>query len=226
LTAEPASVGLPTVKFYPEPTLTRAIAHPGNRPLIQGAIEAQKRRHSGDPICIYDPEAPDIAEDAADVLLERSSVAVDHISTTQRIVEVLAVPYEVATKVYWRDEWWTEVFEPGAFAEFIASGERVRVNREHTKGDTVGKVVGLRETEEGLVATIKIAQSQRGDDTLALAKEDMISASIGFSFLPGGRVVDRVNRHIRVRRAKLDHLSLVESPAYDGAQVLAVRRVR
>jgi HK97 family phage prohead protease len=225
LTAEPASVGLPPVKFCPEPTLTRAIAHPGNRPLLQGAIEARKRRTSGDPLWIYDHDAPDIAEADADVLLERSSVAVDHISTTERIVEVLAVPYDVEAEVYWRGEWWSEVFSAGAFADFIRTGTLPRVNREHTKGDTVGKIIELREAAEGLIATVKIARTARGDDTLALAQEGMISASIGFSFLPGGRVVDRVNRHIRVLRAKLDHLSLVESPAYQGAQVLAVRRV-
>jgi HK97 family phage prohead protease len=166
------------------------------------------------------------AEEQDTAVMERSSMAVAHVTTAERTIEIVAVPYDTEARVYWRDEWWVESFAPGSFAEFIRSGVLPRVNREHTKGDTVGKIVALRETPQGLVATIRIAQTPRGEETLLLAAEDMISASIGFTFGdgPGGRIVNRASRTIRVLRARLDHLSLVESPAYEDARVLSVRR--
>jgi HK97 family phage prohead protease len=221
LTSNPASVALPAVAFRPG-ELSHAITYPGNRELLNRAITTRKRRAKGDPIWIDDPELPDIAAAGVGVLLERSAT-VDHISTAQRLVELVAVPYDVEAKVYWRGQWWTEVFQYGAFTDFIRSGVLPRVNREHTKGDTVGKILDLRESPEGLIATIKVASTLRGDETLSLAKEDMISSSIGFSFLPGGRILDEARRYIRVIRAQLDHLSLVEAPAYEGAKVLSVR---
>jgi phage head maturation protease len=71
---------------------------------------------------------------------------------------------------------------------------------------------------------LKIANTEHGDETLALAEEDMISASVGFRVKKPSDV--QVNNRTRVRRvvrAFLDHLAMVESPAYAGAQVLAVR---
>jgi HK97 family phage prohead protease len=168
------------------------------------------------------PQARAPLADDVDELMQRSA-SIDHISTADRTIEVLAVPYGQETQVYWRDQWWTEVFEFGAFTDYIRAGVLPRVNREHTKGDTVGKVIELRESPQGLIARIRIAKTERGTETLHLAAEDMLSASIGFSSLePGGRTVDHQRRHIRIRRAKLDHLSLVESPAYEAARVLAV----
>jgi phage head maturation protease len=77
--------------------------------------------------------------------------------------------------------------------------------------------------DEGLVAEVRIGQTPLGDETLQLASEDMLSASIGFGVRNSDQVLDRSARERRIRRAYLDHLSFVESPAYDGARVLSVR---
>jgi HK97 family phage prohead protease len=76
----------------------------------------------------------------------------------------------------------------------------------------------------GLFARAKIAETSLGDETLALAEEDMLSPSVGY------RIKEKsdINIHHRTRlrevmRAFLDHVSLVGYPAYRGAQVLAVR---
>lgn len=222
LTAAPASVGLPEVAFR-SGDLSAAVAFPGNRELLQRAIAARKRRAKGDPLWIHDDEVPDFGDRDADVLMERSATAL-HISTSMRLIEIVAVPYGQPARVFWRDSWWSESFEFGAFAAYIRSGALPRVNREHTKGDTVGKVTAFRETPEGLTASIRIAETPRGDETLALAKEDMISASVAFAAEPGGRLVDNGQRSIRITRARLDHVALVEGPAYQGARVLSVRR--
>jgi phage head maturation protease len=49
----------------------------------------------------------------------------------------------------------------------------------------------------------------------------MLSVSVGFGVNGSDQVLDRPYR--RIKRAFLDHLAFVESPAYASAQVLAVR---
>jgi HK97 family phage prohead protease len=147
---------------------------------------------------------------------------VDH---KQRLITVIAVPWEHETEIRWRGEKWSEVFTRGAFNGLEDHAGRIRVNREHTRGDTVGKVVQI-DTQDplGLIALVKVAKTARGDETLALAEDDMISASVGYAIkTPEDVVVNRQRRQRRVNRAFLDHLSFVEAPAFDGAKVLAVR---
>ena len=80
-----------------------------------------------------------------------------------------------------------------------------------------------RTCEEGLSTEIRIAQTPLGDETLALAAEDMLSASIGFKAAPQDMKLDRHTMTRRIHRAFLDHVSFVEDPAYEGARILAVR---
>ena len=79
------------------------------------------------------------------------------------------------------------------------------------------------ERDEGLVADLKIAKTLRGDDTLALAEDDCLSSSVGFGVRPSDQVLDRNAMQRRINRAWLDHIGLVEDPAYAGADVLGVR---
>ena len=154
----------------------------------------------------------------------RTSTLTD-VDTKLRLIDLVAVPYEQETEVMIRGERWNEVFSRGSFDGIEDHAGRVRVNREHVVGDTVGKVVAFDPSDPvGLLARVKIAQTPRGDETLALAEEDMISASIGYrTKKPSDVTSNRRTRMRRVVRAFLDHLSMVESPAYAGAQVLAVR---
>lgn len=142
-----------------------------------------------------------------------------------RLIDLIAVPWDEEAEVVWRGEVWREVFRRGAFNGIENHAGRVPVNREHVKGDTVGKVVHLDPASDiGLLARVKIVRTARGDDTLALAEEQMLAASVGYytkeprDVLPNKRTMFR-----EVLRAFLDHLGLVETPAYAGAQVLAVR---
>ena len=75
----------------------------------------------------------------------------------------------------------------------------------------------------GLIATIKVARTQRGDDTLGLAFEQMLSASVGFAVPDGGEILNRFARTRRITHAQLDHLALVQAAAYSDAKILAVR---
>lgn len=142
-----------------------------------------------------------------------------------RIITVIAVPWNEPTSVVFRGTVWQEAFARSAFDGIEnRDPERIRVNREHKRGDTVGKVVRFINTDpRGLIAEIRIAQTQRGDDTIALAEDRCLSASISFSIRPGGETLNQTRKTRIVTRALLDHIALVESPAYAGAKVLSVR---
>lgn len=158
-------------------------------------------------------------------ILTRSDGVFADIDSRQRLIDVIAVPYEQSARIFWRGEWWDEVFERGAFNGIETRAGQVRVNREHRKGDTVGKIVEFNPSDErGLFVRVKVVNGPKGDELLYLAEEDMVSASIGYRTNKGSDVVaDKQTMSRRVRNAFLDHLGMVEDPAFKGAHVLAVR---
>lgn len=159
-----------------------------------------------------------------EILVRNDSVIAD-VNQRQRLIDLIAVPWEQEAEIPWHGEMWRESFQRTAFNGIEAHAGRIRVNREHVKGDTVGRAVSLDPSHgDGLLARLKIAATARGDDTLELAADDMISASIGYyTKKPGDVSLNRRTLTRRVLRAFLDHLAMVESPAYVGARVLAVR---
>jgi HK97 family phage prohead protease len=158
-------------------------------------------------------------------IITRSDAELRDVDFEKRLVTVIAVPWEQEARVFWRGEFWTEVFTRGAFDGLEKSAGRVRANREHIRGNTVGRVVQADpEDPQGLITTVLIAETPLGDETLALAKDDMISASIGYEIKRASDVeLFRKKMLRRVNRAFLNHLSFVEAPAFEGARVLAVR---
>jgi HK97 family phage prohead protease len=158
-------------------------------------------------------------------VFERYDAVLAEVDVKQRLIDLIAVPWDEEAEVPWRGEIWHEVFRRGAFDGLEDHVGRVRVNREHVRGDTVGKLVFADpKAQPGLIARTKIAKTLRGDDTLALAEDDMISGSVGYRIKkPEDLKLTHRTRMREVLRAFLDHLSLVEAPAFAGAQVLAVR---
>lgn len=159
-----------------------------------------------------------------EILVRNDSVIAD-VNSRQRLIDLIVVPWDQEAEIAWRGEMWRESFQRGAFDGIQDHAGRVRVNREHVEGDTVGKAVSFDPFSElGLLSRVRIVNSPRGDETLALAEEDMISASVGaYTKLPSDVVVNRRALTRRVKRAFLHHIGMVESPAYVGARVLAVR---
>lgn len=158
----------------------------------------------------------------------RNDATVADVDVRQRLIDVVAVPWDQEAVVPWRGEEWNEVFRRGAFDGLEDHVGRVRVNREHVIGNTVGKLVWADpKAEVGLVTRAKIAKTQRGDDTLGLAEDDAISGSVGYRIKDlADLILNRRTKMREVTRAFLDHLAFVESPAFAGAQVLAVREDR
>ena len=154
--------------------------------------------------------------------LEYREASLVGVNFAQRTVEVVAVPYEEEALIEYRGETWRESFLRGAFDGIENRPNRVRANRDHDKTRTVGKAISFWPSrDEGLVAEIRIGRTQVGDETLALADEDMLSPSVGFGVPGSGQILERPFR--RITKAFLDHIAFVESPAYASARVVSVR---
>lgn len=160
-------------------------------------------------------------------------VAVDNVDFGQRIITVIAVPYEQPTMVPFRGEVWNEVFSRSAFngietrqRRIPATASLVVPNPNHEKGHLVGRVIEARaDSEVGLLADVKISRTAVGDETLQLASDEALSASVGFLIKDPYRdqELDRRSKTRRINRAFLDHLAFVGEPAYEGAKILSMR---
>jgi HK97 family phage prohead protease len=155
----------------------------------------------------------------------RSSEVVG-VSFPQREIDLVVIPYETEAQVRHPREarMITEVVSRGAFDGIERRANRVRVNRDHLVTRTVGRAVAFYPSrEEGLVARVRIARTVLGDETLALADDEILDASAGFvPMRPDGETWESRTR-CRIRRAWLAHIALTPEPAYETANVLAIR---
>jgi HK97 family phage prohead protease len=142
----------------------------------------------------------------------------------KRIIELIVTPWESEALVTDRGPRpVTEIFSRGAYDGIEHRPTRIRANRDHQLTRTVGRAVSFNPGHErGLVAEVRIARTELGDETLALAEEDCLDASAGYRSLPSGEKWEARDR-VRVNKAWLGHIALVPEAAYEGAKVLSVR---
>lgn len=165
--------------------------------------------------------------------LETRTTTVGEVNFADRVITVIAVPYEQSTPVPFQRDIWNEVFSRSAFNGLDASLRRVPATAcldVPDKGHSNGKLVGraqrfFPESNEGLVTEIKISRTPMGDDTLELANDNGVDVSVGY--MVKNRLDQMLNpstKERRINRAFLDHIAFVaDQPAYPGAKVLAVR---
>lgn len=167
------------------------------------------------------------SSEAPAAAVEFRSANVAGVNFAQRLIEVIAVPWDQEAPVEYRGEMWLERFIKGAFDGIEKRAGRVRVNRDHDGRRTVGKVASFYPSrDEGLVAQVRVAPTPLGDETLALADEDCLGASVGFAVRGRDQELNRRALPMQarvIRRAFMDHLAFVPDPAYEGAGVLSVR---
>jgi phage head maturation protease len=166
--------------------------------------------------------------------IETRSATVGEVNYPERLIEVLAVPYEQEATVEYRGEFWRESFDRGAFDGVEQRRDRIKAYRDHDPNPSsssgastsglVGKIMSLHpDRAEGLMGSVKIAKTPLGDETLTLADEGILGVSVGFAVRGRDQILDRVERRRRIVRAFLDHLAFPDNGAYQGAQVVGVR---
>lgn len=149
----------------------------------------------------------------------------------ERIVELVAVPYGVETIVEYpigTGRLVRESVECGAFDGVERRvGKRsnaVKVNRDHDVTRSVGRAVALHPSRtEGLVAELYISRTREGDETLELADDGVLGASVGMAVMPANQRWTENRSRRSIVKAFLDHIAMCANPAYLGADVLAVR---
>lgn len=158
-------------------------------------------------------------------LFYRDSQLTD-VSFPKRTIELIVIPYDTEALVGWDGRMVTETIARGAFDGVEKRPGRIRVNRDHVLERTVGKALSLYpRRDEGLVARIRIADTDRGNETLTLAAEGCLDASAAFRPMPTVKDGLRWNgpNAYTVMKAWLGHIALTPEPAYETARVLSVR---
>jgi HK97 family phage prohead protease len=143
-----------------------------------------------------------------------------------RTIEALIVPYNTVARVSDPPsfEMYDERWLPGAFEKQTKAADRIKVwlNFEHEEGlrGIVGHGVELREESDGLYGTFRVHNNADGDKALELIGENIVT---GMS-LEAVPLRTRVNNGVVERvKATLRKASLTWRPAYQTAQVVAVR---
>lgn len=155
--------------------------------------------------------------------LEYRSASVGEVRFKDRIISVICAPYEQPAVVPFAGGIWEEIYQRGAFESAQEAPHRIRANREHDRARTLGKVERFVDVPDGLVSEVRIAKTPLGDETLTLADEDCLGASLCFGVPQGGQKLDRINKVRRIVKGFMRHVAFVEDPAYKGAQILSVR---
>lgn len=141
-----------------------------------------------------------------------------------RTVEGMCVPFDTPTPVADQAGAYTECFDRGSFRQITRDPGRVRMVYEHTDDllGWVGRAVLLREDTEGLFGEFRVDDTDRGR-ALRYKISDGQLTGLSVGFVPGRSYTDLGGVVHRKVVDRLDHVAVVESPAYPGARVLAVR---
>ena len=105
------------------------------------------------------------------------------------------------------------------FAKDSIALKPVKLFIDHNMDKPIGKVLDFETTDQGIDATFKIANTQRGNDALVEAMEGLKD---GFSVGIKLTEYDNTDEGLVVKMSQLVEVSLVETPAIDSARVSEV----
>lgn len=148
--------------------------------------------------------------------------SVSEVAYGKREITLIAVPYEQVTTINDGEGPLREKFARGSFSGIESRAGKVTANRDHSPLRAFGLVKQFdSKAENGLIAVIRAAETDLGTETLQLAVEGVLKASIAFS----ARAYDAPIRDgLRtVYKAQLRHIAMTPEPAYEGAEVIDVR---
>ena len=161
-----------------------------------------------------------------------AALQLDGVNFPERIITIVAVPYEEPAPIEYRGQMWNEIFSRSAFNGLENRQKRVPVlahfglpgHQDHQGAHLVGKMsAAFPGRSEGLVLDLKVSKTKEGDDALELAADDALSPSVGYAIRSSDQVLDRRSMTRRINRAFLDHLALVPQQAFAGARLLGMR---
>jgi HK97 family phage prohead protease len=158
--------------------------------------------------------------------IEIRSAQLADVSFPKRLIELVVMPYETETQVALKGRMVGEIVSRGAFGNIQNRASRVKVNRDHDRRQSVGRALTFHPSrQEGLIAEIKISKTELGEETLVLADDGVLDGSAGFAIKdePAAEVWETRSRR-RLNALWLDHIALVPDPAFETANVLAVRQ--
>lgn len=154
-----------------------------------------------------------------------------------RTIYGLAVPFDVETAIRDHEGQYTEAFQRGAFAQTINRGalQRVKVFVKHDKRPApIGRALSLREDNAGLVAELRVSDTQAGRDVIELVRDGALDQlSIGglpvksmwsdLGHIDGMRRSPAFGAHVTRTEMNLREISVVDFAAYDLALIDGVR---
>jgi phage head maturation protease len=152
----------------------------------------------------------------------RTAPQVKDVDFVERIIDVVAVPYDEEAVVEYNGRMVVESVSPKAFDGIETRNTQVPANRDHDPGRTFGKVIAWHNDPHALLGRIYASDTPLGNESLRLAADGVLKASIGMLIRRSDQVLRGDTR--RVNRAFVDHVALAPNPAYLGAGVLAVRQ--
>jgi HK97 family phage prohead protease len=109
------------------------------------------------------------------------------------------------------------VFELGSIQ--IPSPGKIKLLAQHRLDDPIGRAQSFSKDGNFLFGSFKVSSSSKGTDYLTLAAEDLVSGlSVGVEVIAS----QPTDNHLLVTSARLVEVSLVESPAFENANVTSV----
>jgi HK97 family phage prohead protease len=131
----------------------------------------------------------------------------------ERRIDAIAVPYNVFATVSGGQE---VMFKPGSLP---VDGRAPRVFMYHDSTMPIGIVAERVDTDEAMLASMRISRTALGDEALVLAADGVMDVSVGVN--PIEFTEDKQGR-ITVTKAEWMELSLVPIPAFAGATITEV----
>jgi HK97 family phage prohead protease len=167
--------------------------------------------------------AADLIERPPKAPIEHRNAELVDVRFPDRIVEVMAMPYETPTnRVIHDGRQIVETVSRGAFGR-LEHRHDVRCLRDHDRTRPAGKAIAFHtDRDDGLVVELRMSRTPIGDETLELAADGILAASVGFAPMVQRWTPDRKAR--RLEKCYLDHVGMLIDPAYPTATVLDVRR--
>jgi HK97 family phage prohead protease len=158
-------------------------------------------------------------------MIEYRDASLSTVSFPKRTIEMIVMPYEQETTVEHRGRFVREVVSRGAFDGIQHRPTRVQLNRDHDLLQACGRAISFRPSNQaGLVAEVRVSNTVLGTETLELANDGILGASAGFQLMDRADAEEWPEKDLRrLNKLHLHHIAMTPIPAYEGAQVLAVR---